>query len=113
LVLSKNWYIITFTFSDIQAFSSSSGSKVGISEKVMVDILWSLWKTLVEVIRAALGAELEAKQLKSLAETVATVREPLLALWIETSEKSKGGRAREGRLVEVRISNLISKLTDF
>jgi hypothetical protein len=67
----------------------------------MVDILWSLWKTLIEVIRAAIGTDLDPSQMKRLADAVAIVREPLSELWVQTATKSKGGRLREGQLVEV------------
>lgn len=114
---SKRWFLFRDSYAEKPyernvvgslkelAFSASSGSKTGISDKVMVDILWSLWKTLVEVIRAAIGTDLDPNQMKQLADTVAIVKVPLCELWVQTATKSKGGRAREGQLVEVISRN--------
>jgi len=83
------------------AFSAARGLKdVGINERILVDILWSIWKTLTEAIRAALGTDLTYDQLMIVAGSVAKAQEPLVRLWIETVRKSRVGRSKEGQLVE-------------
>ena len=70
------------------------------TEKVLVDVLWSIWKTTTEAIRTIITEDLEHNKLLKLAEKISIVRDPILKLWIETVKKSTTGRIREGHLVE-------------
>jgi hypothetical protein len=83
------------------AFSAAYGRRnMGITEKILVDILWSMWKALTEVIRTALGIDLTQEQLILVAQAISEVTDPLVHLWIETVKNSRYGRSNEGKLVE-------------
>jgi len=83
------------------AFSASHGQKeAGINNKVLGEILWSLWKTLVEAIRSYIGRELTYNEFMEVAQGVAESKDHLAQLWINTVRNSRQGAQREGVVVQ-------------
>jgi len=82
------------------AFSASHGPKdIGINERVLADILWSIWKTLMEAIRNALNRDLEYLELLLLANEISHVKEHLIHLWTSTVKISQVGTSHQGAVV--------------
>jgi len=81
-------------------WQASHGYNGTINPKVLADVTWSIWNALRGSIRGVLDRDLTVDELTSIAEKVCMIQAPLVQLWLETVQNSKGGRAREGLLVQ-------------
>jgi len=97
------------------AFSASHGPKnVGINQKVLSDIMWSLWKTLTTSIRTGVNRDLTKEELILVAKEVVKAQQPFIKLWIQTVRNSRLGKSKEGKLIkkwELETKDLEQKLT--
>lgn len=82
------------------AFSASHGTRIcGLNEKVLAEILWAIWKTLMESLRNS-GCELDETASSLLAEEVCKCKENFIYLWVTTVKNSRNGVKKEGVLVQ-------------
>lgn len=66
---------------------------------MLADITWSIWNALRGSVRGALDRDLSQDELSLVADAVCELQFPLSLLWADTVRISKGGKEREGVLV--------------
>lgn len=82
------------------AWQASHGQNGTLTNKVLADITWSIWNALRGSVRGALERDLSQEELLNIADTVCEIQTTLSKLWAETVRNSKGGKEREGILVQ-------------
>jgi len=73
---------------------------IGVNQKVLSDIMWSLWKTLSTTIRTGIDRELTNGELALIATEVVKTQNSFVNLWIQTVRNTRLGKTKEGILIK-------------
>mmetsp|Transcript_6516 Transcript_6516/g.16454 ORF Transcript_6516/g.16454 Transcript_6516/m.16454 type:complete len:653 (+) Transcript_6516:296-2254(+) len=82
-------------------FQASAGpADIGLTARVLSDIMWTFWKVLSSAVSHALHVQLNVVQDSILVDLVRQTEKPIVQMWIATARHSAGAVARENIVLQ-------------